>query len=58
MTKKHFILMAETFRNTLTNAEGANARIATIECIEGFMRVAASTNSRFDYDRFRTACGM
>jgi hypothetical protein len=58
MTKKHFVAMAAAFRNTLTNAKGADARIATIECIEGFMRVAAETNSRFDYARFRLACGM
>lgn len=58
MTKKHFIAMARHFEILLTSADGPKARIATIECIEAFMSVAAETNDRFDYTRFRLACGM
>jgi hypothetical protein len=58
MTKKHFIAMARDFAILLDQADGKKARAATIDCIEAFMAVAASTNGRFDYTRFRTACGM
>lgn len=58
MSRKHFIAMAQAFKIILENADGKEARAATVECIEEFMRVAASTNGRFDYGRFRTACGM
>jgi hypothetical protein len=58
MTKKHFIMMAESFKILLADADGKKARLATINCIEAFMLIAASTNGRFDYTRFRTACGM
>ncbi len=58
MMKKHFIEMARAFKILLNNADGKKARIATINCIEAFMSVAAQTNGRFDYGRFRDACGI
>jgi len=61
MTKKHFIAMAREFKMVLKQAErseGPEARDAVISCIESFMFVAASTNGRFDYGRFREACGV
>jgi hypothetical protein len=57
MSKKHFVAMAASFAVLLSQADGPKARAATIECIEAFMMVAYSTNSRFDFDRFRMACG-
>jgi len=58
MTKKHFVAMAESFAVLLDQSDGPKARAATVECIEAFMAVAASTNGRFDYARFRAACGI
>jgi hypothetical protein len=58
MSKKHFVAMAASFAVLLSQADGPKARAATVECIEAFMSVAASTNGRFDYGRFRTACGI
>jgi len=58
MTKKHFIAMAASFKVILAEAKSPEARRGVVDCIEAFMHVASGINGRFDYSRFRDACGM
>jgi hypothetical protein len=51
MTRKHFIAMA---REISQMADRKSARIAA----EAFAQVARGVNSRFDTNRFLTACGV
>jgi hypothetical protein len=51
MTKKHFIAMA---REIAQMSDRKSARIAA----EAFAQVARSVNSRFNTERFLTACGV
>ena len=51
MTRKHFIAMA---REIAEMSDRKSARTVA----EAFAQVARSTNSRFDTQRFLTACGV
>jgi hypothetical protein len=51
MTRKHFIAMAKEIAQM---ADRKSARVAA----EAFAQVARSVNSRFDTNRFLTACGV
>ena len=51
MTRKHFVAMAKEIAQM---ADRKSARIAA----EAFAQVARTTNSRFDTQRFLTACGV
>ena len=51
MTRKHFIAMAKEISQM---PDRKSARIAA----EAFAQVARTTNSRFDTQRFLTACGV
>lgn len=51
MTRKHFIAMANEIAQM---PDRASARIAA----EAFAQVARAVNSRFDTQRFLTACGV
>ena len=51
MTRKHFIAMA---REIAQMSDRKSARIAA----EAFAQVARSVNSRFNTERFLTACGV
>jgi len=51
MTRKHFIAMAQEI-SQMTDRK--SARIAA----EAFAQVARSVNSRFNTERFLTACGV
>jgi hypothetical protein len=51
MTRKHFIAMAKEIAQM---EDRKSARIAA----EAFAQVARAVNSRFNFDRFYTACGV
>ena len=51
MTRKHFIAMAQEIAQM---TDRKSARIAA----EAFSQVARSVNSRFNTERFLTACGV
>jgi len=51
MTRKHFIAMAQEISQM---PDRKSARIAA----EAFAAVARTVNSRFDTERFLTACGV
>jgi hypothetical protein len=51
MTRKHFIAMAKEISQM-------QDRKAARTVAEAFAQVASSVNSRFNFDRFYTACGV
>jgi len=51
MTRKHFVAMAQEIAQM---PDRESARIAA----EAFAAVARTVNSRFDTERFLTACGV
>ena len=57
MTKKHFVRMAEDFRDMLEMTDDPKILEGMRRAIETFMSVAASQNSRFSYSTFKDACG-
>lgn len=59
MTKKHFVEMAKAFKETLALVgENEQARAGVVLSIDAFMRVAKDANNRFDFAKFRKACGL
>ena len=58
MTKKHFVALAGRFFNLLDSLECPEARAGVILSIEAVIAVCEDSNSRFDSDRFRSACGL
>lgn len=59
MTKKHFIMYAETIALLVKQANGSAEKIATAQAMaETFADTAKRSNPRFDRARFMAACGV
>lgn len=63
MSKKHFILFAETIKNKFClDKPWAEIPVATrraaLDAVEIVEQVALDSNPRFDSRRFRAACGV
>ena len=56
MTRKHFILIAQTFAYTRPEKLGARREQWTTD-VEAMAYTLSTTNPRFDRERFFTACG-